>query len=127
MTNRTCTAPDCAVPATIRNLCGKHYKQQWRYGQFTTPRTPRDRILSKIDYWDDCWLWTGARAARGYGTVWSSRERRQVTARRYVYEVFVAPVADGYRVVRTCHELACVNPQHTTLVPVNGSDQGSRL
>jgi len=73
----------------------------------------KQRIMSKIKYKDDCWIWTGATAIGipiiGY---WFSDERiqRHRPVRRILYKGNI-----GAKVYVTCENDLCVNPNHLTL------------
>lgn len=73
-----------------------------------------DVLESKIDYTDDCWVWTGARTTSGYG-----RLVRRLNKRRFTFRVHRAafviqhrrePLGDVLR--HTCDNRLCVNPDH---------------
>lgn len=54
---------------------------------------------------DDCWPWTGARDAKGYG-----RFRSLLVTR-----LLLAPVPDGLHVLHRCDNPPCCNPAHLFL------------
>lgn len=62
-----------------------------------------------MDKTDTCWNFTGAKA-RGYGQL--NINGVMVRAHRYVYEQYCRPLKDGEMVRHTCHNRACVNPNH---------------
>lgn len=71
-------------------------------------------IEAKITYMDGCWIWTGARRVRNYGSVqYGERSnRKSALAHKYVYELLVGPVPEGLELDHTCREQRCVNPDH---------------
>ena len=54
-----------------------------------------------------CWQWTGSKDAAGYGMHW-----RVGRVHRWVYELLVNPIPDGFVVHHECENKACVNPDH---------------
>lgn len=56
-----------------------------------------------------CWLWTGARTGKGYGSF--ERGGRVFRAHRFAYETAVG-LADGLHVHHKCFTPLCVNPDH---------------
>ena len=66
---------------------------------------------------DACWIWTGARSAKGYGLFRqrSGRWTRVVRAHRLSYVMHVGPIPGGYHVLHSCDEPACVRPEHLRL------------
>lgn len=79
-----------------------------------------ERFWSKIEIgdWQECWLWTGATAGKGYGVIRISG--KNVYVHRHVYELLVGPIPPGMEVdhVRSwgCRSNACVNPLHLEAV-----------
>ena len=69
------------------------------------------RIAAKIEIGDDCWLWTAAQNAGGYGIV-GVATRRSGLAHRVVYEALVGPIPDGLTLDHVCRVRHCVNPRH---------------
>jgi hypothetical protein len=81
-----------------------------------------ERIASKIDGNQSCWIWTAARTGLGYGCVyWNGR---QAMAHRVVYEVMVGAIPDGMELDHLCRNPPCVNPDH--LEPVTHGENMRR-
>lgn len=57
----------------------------------------------------DCWLWTGATNAQGYGRLWVYN--RVQLAHRYAYRIWVGPI-EGRDIDHTCGRRTCVWPAH---------------
>lgn len=67
-----------------------------------------DRIV--IDGTADCWLWVGARNAKGYGTAnYAGRFR---LAHRVTYEMAHGAVPRGMQLDHLCRMRSCVNSAH---------------
>ena len=78
-------------------------------GQFKTIPV-RERIWNRIKKTASCWLWTGAKDAKGYGHIhYNGRSRK---AARVVYEMEVGPIRDGLLLLHSCDNPPCVNPAH---------------
>ena len=58
----------------------------------------------------ECWVWTAALNASGYGTFGVAR--RGVLAHRWSYTAFVGPIPGGLLIDHLCRNRACVNPGH---------------
>ena len=69
-----------------------------------------ERFWAKVQKGGGCWLWTGARTSRGYGSFrvtgysWS--------AHRLAYEFHWGPVPAGLHVLHRCDNPRCVRPAH---------------
>ena len=59
-----------------------------------------------------CWLWSGARAANGYGFCRHPITRRMSNVHRVVYEQECGPIPKGLDLDHLCRNPACVNPDH---------------
>jgi hypothetical protein len=75
------------------------------------PTPPEVRFFRFVDKGDECWTWTGARQAGGYGRFASSASVL-VLAHRWSYEHHVGPIADGLTIDHLCRNTSCVNPDH---------------
>lgn len=87
------------------------------------------RVLSHVEYDNDCWIWTGATNDRGYAVMTSNKQ--SVYAHRLTHWIVVGPVPEGHVLDHLCRRPACVNPLHTEAVTSaentrRGEGNGSR-
>jgi hypothetical protein len=76
-------------------------------------QSPIERFLSYVQVGetpDDCWLWTGTRTGRGYGTF--TVKKRPTAAHRWAYQHYVGPIGAGLDLCHTCDVRLCVNVAH---------------
>jgi len=74
-----------------------------------------DRLWAKIDRRgpDECWLWTGARSAGGYGNIMITKHPPVYDyAHRVVYRLAHGPIPNGHEVMHSCDVRLCCNPTH---------------
>lgn len=76
-----------------------------------------ERILSKVDYTPNCWVWSWSLDRHGYGQVRLNGTTRR--SHRVIYELLVADVPKDLDIDHLCRNRACVNPNH--LEPVTRS------
>lgn len=62
-----------------------------------------------------CWLWLGYVNRDGYGMGWNSALQRTALAHRLVYETLVGPIPKGMKLLHSCDNPCCVNPDHLTI------------
>lgn len=84
----------------------------------TRPSTV-ERFSAKVDRSggeDSCWLWTGARNYRGYGTFTihnpHSGQRQEVRAHRFAWEMTNGPIPNGMNICHSCDNPPCCNERH---------------
>ena len=77
--------------------------------------TLMDKILKKISYEGDCWIWTGCINTDGYpklnrkvNGVWNAN----IKGHRYVYEQVNGVIPEGHVVRHICDNTLCLNPAH---------------
>ena len=94
------------------------------------PRPVADRLWAKVRFgdWLDCWLWTAALGADGYGRIGVGSaldgSRAVALVHRLAYEDLVGPIPDGLHIDHLCRVRACVNPLH--LEPVTLAENNRR-
>ncbi len=77
-------------------------------------RSLSERFWEKVDKSGACWVWTGAREARGYGRL--SVDGRVTKAHRLSYEMAVGAIPSDREIDHLCRNTACVNPAHLEAV-----------
>ena len=100
----------------------------WRPPHVPRPtQTPSERAAlrfwAKVDATGDCWEWTGARGANGYGDYRFPGLGTRYS-HRIAYALLVGPVPDGLQLDHLCRNRICVNPDH--LEPVTNRENWIR-
>lgn len=85
-------------------------------------RPPQDRFFEKVRDDGDCWMWTGASRAAGYGLFNTGPSdvgpSKLVYAHRWAYEHMIHEIPDGLTIDHLCRNEGCVNPFHMEPVPL---------
>lgn len=92
------------------------------------PRPGTDGLTARYLLWrlaektviaaNGCWEWTGARSARGYGTLEIKNPdwpESSVLLHRIAYQVCVEFIPDGLCVLHRCDNPPCIRPDHLFL------------
>lgn len=71
-------------------------------------------LYKNIQITPDCWVWTGTKNDRGYGSIcWGWKEyKRTKRAHVLAYELIYGPVPEGLEVHHKCNNRSCVKPLH---------------
>jgi hypothetical protein len=83
-------------------------------------RPESDRFWEKVDKSGDCWLWTAAIMANGYGVfgVWREDLGRfsNTLAHRWAYTSLVGPIPAGMEIDHLCRRRNCIRVDHLEIV-----------
>lgn len=100
-------APVLATPC-VPNHTHAHGR---RGGMADPQRTSEEQFWLKVQRLDGgCWLWCGARDAKGYGHFWIHGENWR--AHRFAWFLTHGPIGSGLFVCHHCDVPSCVNPAH---------------
>lgn len=115
---RVCDIDGCQGKHLAKGFCSKHYLRLYKNGTLK-PLVLRsvgvyERLMSKISYEGDCWIFQGCKTANGYGHIRDGKKMK--LAHRVSYENRYSPVPHHLELDHLCRNRACVNPVHLELV-----------
>lgn len=99
-------------------MCNTHYERARKGRDVSAPVTdkyadPEDAFRARTSEEGDCIVWTGFRNDTGYGMI--NIGYRPTMAHRYSFARSFGEIPDGQYVDHTCHNPACVKPEHLRL------------
>ena len=115
-----CSANDCEEIHYGNGLCNKHYLRKKFHNDLNHERGPKYK--SPLEAYEamvirtkenKCWEWKGSRHDWGYGAI--PYKKQKLSAHRFAYETFVAPIPEGMFVCHHCDNPICSNPSHLFL------------
>lgn len=72
-----------------------------------------DRLWTRVEKTETCWLWRGADNGKGYGRI--STDKGAMYVHRLVYVWAFGEIPAGLLVMHWCDVRACVRPDHLSL------------
>jgi hypothetical protein len=71
---------------------------------------PEWRFWQRVEKTETCWLWTGAKAKFGHGSIYV--DGKSLRAHTYSFLLHGGVVPEGMQVNHTCDTPGCVRPDH---------------
>ena len=114
----TCSVDGCDDPIRSYGWCNRHYYRWYRHGdpERTKRMPPGLTLVEKFEFkgWDvtdtGCWEWRGRRNRDGYGLL--KHDGWWQGAHRLAYIAWVGPIDDGLKILHSCDNPPCINPDH---------------
>lgn len=125
-----CTVDNCTRPVRCLELCRVHYDRLSNHGRLNL-LSDNERFWARIKLGPvpdvapelgECWIWTGAQHAAGYGK--GLFGGRYESTHRYAYETLRVEIPEGLHLDHLCRVRACCNPWH--LEPVTHAENVRR-
>lgn len=69
------------------------------------------RLMTRVRFVGDCWIWSGSVGNSGYGKLRFGKTR-DVSTHRLSYSLFHGPIPLGMCVLHRCDTRRCINPDH---------------
>lgn len=102
----------CSAIFDPRKKTAKFCSKPCYWKSLEKPNTSEERFWAFVEKTKSCWIWTGAKKSREYGSFWVSDEQRTMGAHRFSYILHYGAIPDKKVIRHNCDNPACVNPKH---------------
>jgi len=115
---RVCQVEGCGGLHHARGYCSTCYQRWERHGHaghvHRAPYEIEQRILARVRFEGDCWIWTGAIQSAGYGVICIGGAFKYV--HRVMWECANGPIPERHHGHHRCVTPACCNPAHVEVL-----------
>lgn len=114
-----CDIDGCSNKSYVKGLCNAHYIRKSRKKPMLEKSwhqlSAKERLnkFIKVNEENQCWIWTGGKNKKGYGSL--SYNGKTTIAHRLSYELYIGQIPNEMLICHHCDTPSCINPGHLFL------------